>query len=251
MNFFVNDNQIIDEEIYIKGMDVNNIKNVLRYKENDELNVVCKSNNINYKAKIEEFSEETIKCRILSKYKLENCRLNIDIYQGLPKSDKMELIIQKCSELGVSKIIPTNMKRCVVKLSGKDEKKKIDRWNVIAEVAAKQSLRNDILQVTNIFDIKNVCENIDKYDIVLVAYEKEKQNSLKKEIENIKKINTNEDIKIGIVIGPEGGIEEQEVMDLIKCKAKSIGLGNRILRTETAPIVISSILMYELGDIGG
>lgn len=251
MNFFVNDNQIIDEEIYIKGMDVNHIKNVLRYKENDELNVVCKSNNINYKVEIKKISEETIKCKILSKYKIDNCKLYIDIYQGLPKSDKMELIIQKCSELGVSKIIPTNMKRCVVKLSGKDEKKKIDRWNVIAEVAAKQSLRNDILEVTNIFDIKNVCENIDKYDIVLVAYEKEKQNSLKKEIENIKKINSNEEIRIAVVIGPEGGIEEQEIMDLKKYKAKSIGLGNRILRTETAPIVISSILMYELGDIGG
>lgn len=251
MNFFVDKEQVIEEYIYINGMDVNHIKNVLRYKENDELNIVCRSNNINYKVKIEEISNVEIKCKILDKIQSKESNLIIDIYQGLPKADKMELIIQKCSELGVSKIIPVNMKRCVVNLQGKDEKKKIDRWNKIAEVAAKQSLRSDILEVTNIFEIKDVCESINNYDIVLVAYEKENDNFIKREIENVKKKNINSKLKIAVIIGTEGGIEEKEVSELINSGAKSISLGNRILRTETAPIVISSILMYELGDIGG
>ncbi len=250
MNFFVNKNQVNENKIYIEGMDVNHIKNVLRHKEGDILNIVCKDLNLSYEAKIENFLEKQIECIVLNKKENIDKDLSIDIYQGLPKADKMETIIQKCSELGVDKIIPVSMKRCVVKLDKKDEEKKISRWQTISEVAAKQCQREDILKIENLINIETVCQNIEKYDIVLVAYEKENENYLKNEIENIKNIHKDK-ISLAVVIGPEGGLEDTEVEKLKENNAKIISLGKRILRTETAPIVVSTILMYELGDIGG
>lgn len=250
MNFFVEQEQIKDKKIYIKGMDVNHIKNVLRYKEDTVLNVVCKTTNINYKAKIEKFLENEIECEILEKIENIKKKVKIDIYQGLPKADKMELIIQKCSEIGVNKIVPVAMRRCVVKLDGKDATKKKERWQTIAEVAAKQCMRDDILEIEMVTSLKEVCKRIKDYDIVLVAYEKETNKYLKEELEKLKEKNT-EETTIAFVVGPEGGFEESEVQDLIDNGAKSVSLGKRILRTETAPIVVSTIIMYEIGDIGG
>lgn len=250
MNFFVEQEQIKNQKLYINGMDVNHIKNVLRYKEDTILNVVCKTTNINYRVKIEKFLENEIECEILEKLESTKSKVRIDIYQGLPKADKMELIIQKCSELGVNKIIPVAMKRCVVKLEGKDAAKKKDRWQTIAEVAAKQCLRDDILEIEMVTNLKEVCKRIKEYDIVLVAYEKETNIYLKEELEKLKQKDT-EETTIAFVVGPEGGFEESEVQDLIDNGAKSVSLGKRILRTETAPIVVSTIIMYEIGDIGG
>ena len=159
----------------------------------------------------------------------------------------MEYIIQKCTELGIKEFTPLELKRSIVKIDSKNEEKKLKRWQSIAEVAAKQSKRNFIPKVNKIYNIKNIYEIIKNYDIVLVPYENEETNSLKKEISNIKKNN----IKIAVIIGPEGGFEENEILELKKLNAKIISLGKRILRTETVSIVISSILMYCLGDLGG
>lgn len=172
--------------------------------------------------------------------------ISISIVQGIPKADKMELIIQKCTELGVNCFIPLELKRCVAKIEGKDAIKKISRWQKIAEVASKQAIRDKIPVVEPKMKLDEFCKNLSDYDLVLVAYEKERTHTLKNVIlQNMQAKN------IAIVIGPEGGLEENEIQTLKDAGAKIISLGNRILRTETAPIVLSSILMYELGDIGG
>ena len=160
----------------------------------------------------------------------------------------MELIIQKSVELGADEITPVEMKRSVVKIDEKSKQKKIERWQKISEVAAKQSGRDKVPEINNISNIKNICNLIDKYDIVLLAYENEKENTLKSELIKLKNKN---DLKIGVIIGPEGGLEEQEVDLLEKAGAKVVTLGNRILRTETVALVVTGIIMYELENLEG
>ena len=162
----------------------------------------------------------------------------------------MELIIQKCVELGIKEITPVEMKRCVAKIDDKSKTKKIERWQKIAETAAKQCKRDVIPKVNNVINIKNICNLIQEYDIVLLAYENEEKNTLKEEINKLKE-NKIENIKIGVIIGPEGGIDKNEVELLKVSGAKVITLGKRILRTETVAFILTSILMYELGDLGG
>ena len=245
--FFVNNKQIKQNLIEIINEDVNHIKNVLRLEEDTLIQI--SDGKQNYISKIITIEKDKVICEIVEELENENeAKVQIDIYQGLPKSDKMEYIIQKCTELGVNQYFPVSMKRSIVKLSGKDEEKKILRWQKIAEGAAKQSGRDVIPKVFNIQNINNVCNNIENYDIVLVAYELEKEKSLKQELQKIK---VNNDAKIAILIGPEGGIEEEEINLLKKNGAKIISLGKRILRTETVALVVSSIIMYEFNELGG
>ena len=157
----------------------------------------------------------------------------------------MELIIQKSVELGVNKIIPVDMKRCVVRLKDKDQIKKVERWQKISEVASKQCGRGIIPEIGQVIKIKEIVDRIGEYDIILVAYEKEENNYLKFEIGKLKKLEKDKK-KIAIVIGPEGGLEEEEVKQLQENGAKVITLGKRILRTETVALNMISILMYEL-----
>ena len=194
---------------------------------------------------------ENVICEIFKKIdETSESNICIHIFQGLPKADKMELIIQKCVELGVKEITPVNMERCIVKLDNKSENKKIERWQKISEVASKQSGRDVITKINNINKLEDICNLISKYDILLVAYENENKNSLKQEIEKLKSKNK-ENLKIGILIGPEGGISREEIEKLLEAEAKTITLGKRILRTETVAFVMTSILQYELGDLGG
>lgn len=247
--FFVNNNQVNGEKIKIIGSDVNHIKNVLRKKEGDALTICNTANKKDYLCEISKISDIEIECKIKEK-SVGNAESNVHvtIIQGLPKSDKMELVIQKSVELGVYDIIPIEMKRCIVKLNDKERQKKITRWQKISEVAAKQCGRNIIPKINPIANIKNICNLITEYDIVLVAYENEKVNTLKNELQKIKEKNSNEimDIRIAILIGPEGGIAEEEVELLKSIGTKIITLGNRILRTETVALNVLSIIMYEL-----
>lgn len=137
------------------------------------------------------------------------------------------------------------MERCVVKLNDKDKIKKKDRWQKISEVAAKQSGRNIIPEIKDVESIKEICQNFDKYDKILVAYEKEKENSLKHELKKLKEKGKKE-LKIGVLIGPEGGIAQEEIEILKDNNAKIITLGKRILRTETVALNVLSNIMYEL-----
>ena len=159
----------------------------------------------------------------------------------------MELIIQKGTELGVTNFIPVKFNRCIVKIDKKDENKKIDRWQKIAEVASKQSGRDFVPNVKKVIGINEICDIINKYDIVFLAYELENNNFIKNELSKLN--GTKEQYNIAIIIGPEGGLEEREVKILETSGAKVVSLGKRILRTETASMQMVSIIMYELEDI--
>lgn len=240
--FFIDDNQIKDNMIKIQGTDVNHIINVLRLKINDEIQICNQNTSENYIAQIVEHNKENVICKITEKIdKSVEANINITIYQGLPKADKMELIIQKVTEIGVKKIVPVSMERSIVKLNEKDEQKKIQRWQKIAEVAAKQSKRDIIPTIENIIKINELYDLINEYDLFIVAYEEEKQITLKQILKENKTAKN-----IGILIGPEGGIDSKEIENLKQKNATIVTLGSRILRTETAPIVISSNIIYEL-----
>lgn len=243
--FFVKTEQINQPYIYIKNEDVNHIKNVLRKKVEDKIEVCNQETGDAYLCEIEQLDDNEILTKIIEKLNETETNIKIDIYQGLPKAEKMELIIQKSVELGVNSIIPVSLKRCVVKLEGKDQNKKIERWQKIAESAAKQCGRNIIPKIENIIKIKQFEELSKNYDSLIVAYENEKEYTLKQEIQKIKQSNKKE-LKIAIVIGPEGGLAEEEIETLKNYGANIVTLGKRILRTETVALNILSILMYEL-----
>ncbi|MEF2931827.1 MAG: 16S rRNA (uracil(1498)-N(3))-methyltransferase [Clostridia bacterium] len=242
--FFVKENQINNDKIHILGEDVNHIANVLRMKKEDEVQICNQETGENYITKIISFSKDEIECEIVKKI-IETVESNVDItlFQGIPKFDKMELIIQKNTEVGVKKIVPVLMERTVVKLDEKTANKKIERWQKIAEVAAKQSMRDIIPEIENIIKLQDITKQ--DYDVVLVAYENEEKNMLKQEL---KKLQGKDRYKIAIVIGPEGGISEKEIEILKNMGASFVSLGKRILRTETAGIVMSGNIMYELED---
>ena len=245
--FFIDQEQVKEDKIKIIGNDVNHIKNVLREKVGNKLTICNTYDMKDYLCEITKLDEECVECQI--KETLENnveSNIKVTIMQGLPKADKMELIIQKSVELGVFDITPIEMKRCVVKLNEKDKQKKIQRWQKISEVAAKQCGRNIIPSINSIINIKNVCNLLNEYDIVLLAYENEKETTLKQVLNEIKQSYNQKEIKIAIIIGPEGGIAPDEVGILKENGAKSITLGKRILRTETVALNVLSVIMYEL-----
>ena len=242
--FFIKENQIQNNQITIIGEDVNHIKNVIRKQIGDIIEICNQDNEKSYKCEIEKIEEKQITTKIIEELKAQESNIKVDIFQGLPKAEKMELIIQKSVELGANAIIPVNMKRCVVKLDSESEEKKIERWQKISESAAKQCGRNNIPEVKHLVNIKDICNKIKDYDAMIVAYENEKENTLKQELTKLK--NKQKNLKIGIVIGPEGGLEENDVKLLKESGAKIITLGHRILRTETVALNMLSIIMYEL-----
>lgn len=244
--FFVESNKINNNKIVIDTDDVNHIKNVLRKNIGDNIIICDYERKQNYECKIEEIEKKYIICEIISQIESKSeSNIQIDVFQGLPKADKMELIIQKGTELGVNSFVPVKFKRSIVKIEEKDILKKINRWQKIAEVAAKQSGRDMIPLVKNVENIKNICQLFKNYDIVLVAYEDEQKNSLNKILKELEK-RTNKLINIAIVIGPEGGIDESEIEQFKDAGANIITLGKRILRTETVCLAMVAIINYEL-----
>ena len=244
--FFVSNKQIKNNtNIEITGTDVNHIKNVLRKNISDKIVICDKDLGKDYLCEIINIGEN-IQCKIIDKLE-ESVESNIfvSIFQGMPKADKMELIIQKSVELGVYDITPVEMKRCVVKIKENDRNKKIERWQKISEVAAKQSGRNYVPVINNILNVNQICEEFENYDIVLVAYENEKENTLKEQLKILKEKEV-DNLKIAVVIGPEGGIDEKEINVFKENGAKIITLGKRILRTETVALNVLSNIMYEL-----
>ena len=219
--FFVKTSQIKEENIYINGTDFNHISNVLRLKVGEQITIGNMDTGENYLCEILKFDKEKVTTKIIEKLKEQKeIKLEIHILQGIPKSDKMELIIQKSVELGVSKIIPIQMDRSIVKLNEKDEKKKNDRWNKIAESAAKQCERDIIPEVSMSIKTDNIETIKNDYDIIIVAYEKEKNNTIKDVLKEIKK--KNKPAKIAIIIGPEGGISDREIQLLENMDAKIV-----------------------------
>lgn len=242
--FFVEENQIENDKINIIGEDVKHISSVLRMQKGEQILIGSKETLETYITEIEQIEKEKVVAKIIEKYDTQTeSNVEIDLYQGLPKADKMELIIQKTTEIGISKVIPVDMVRCIVKLDEKDAKKKIERWQKVAEGAAKQSKRSKIPEIKNKIKIKDLENIISQYDAFIVAYEEENEVTLKQEL---KKLKEQEKYKIGILVGPEGGITKEEIEKLTSYNAKVVTLGKRILRTETAPIVLTSNIIYEL-----
>lgn len=240
--FYVKNNQVNSKTISIIGDDVKHIRNVLRHKIDDELEI-CDESGFRYLTKIKEFSENEILLEIVEQTdKNTEMPVKIDLYQGLPKSDKMDLIVQKTTELGVSKIIPVMTERVIVKLEKGNESKKIERWNKIAAEAAKQSGRQLIPVVENVANLEKIVEKLSKYDIVIVPFECEKDSTLKNILKNVK----NKIENIAVVIGPEGGFSEKDIATLERSlNVIKVSLGKRILRTETAGLATIAMLLYE------
>ena len=237
-NFFVNSNDINDNFAKISGEDYNHIRNVLRMKIGTKILINDKEKSNSYLAEIQEIGAKEIICKVIEKMESNEMSVNVTLFQGIPKSDKMEYIIQKSVELGVSEIVPTEMKNCVAKIN--NEENKLKRWNKISETAAKQSKRSIIPKVESKISFDDLLNKIKEFDLVIVAYENEKHTSLKDVLQNCKCVKN-----IAIIIGPEGGIDTKELNLLEDNGAQVASLGKRILRTETAPIAMLSMILYE------
>jgi 16S rRNA (uracil1498-N3)-methyltransferase len=243
-HFFVNAGQVTNEILTITGDDVNHMKNVLRMRVGEAF-TAADDQGVFYRCEIETLEKQEITAKILWKEQgSSELSSKIYLFQGLPKSDKMELIIQKAVELGAFEIIPVATKRTIVKLDAKKEASKIKRWQAIAEGAAKQSGRMLIPQISEVKTFKEALEMAKALDINVIPYECARGMDGTREIFNsIKK-----GMSVGIFIGPEGGFEESEVEAAKEQGIHPVTLGKRILRTETAGLTTLSILMYLLEE---
>ncbi|MBQ8300792.1 MAG: 16S rRNA (uracil(1498)-N(3))-methyltransferase [Clostridia bacterium] len=243
--FFVTQDKITDNQIIIDTEDVSHISRVLRLEIGDSI-TVCDGRGTDYEAEISEMEQKRIICSITEKNP-SNSEPNIEVtlFQGLPKASKMEYIIQKTTELGISKIVPVKLSRCVVKIDNKkDEAKKLDRWQKISEAAAKQSGRGVVPEICPIMTLDEVIKASKDFDLFFVPYECEEQKTLKEILLSKPDVKT-----VGFVIGPEGGFDLSETEKLHQSGIETVTLGKRILRTETAGEAVLAMTMYEIGDI--
>ncbi len=242
--FFIEDGIDSGQDIHIGGKDYNHIKNVLRMKRGEEV-LISDGQDREYLCAIEDYTEDEVIVSI--KDIMGTSRelpAKITLFQGLPKGDKMEQIIQKTVELGVYEIVPVSMKRSVVKLDGKKADKKVERWNSIALSAAKQSKRGIIPEVKELMTFKEAVKTASHMDACLVPYENaEGIEGARKLVDSMK-----DKKSIGIFIGPEGGFDEEEIAYALEAGAQTLTLGRRILRTETAGMTMMSILMFALEE---
>lgn len=243
-----------DKTLYIDGEDVKHISKVLRYGQGDEIEV-CDSNGHEYICRIESVDKTRIDLSIVDEVDINReSRIRVSLYQGVPKSTKMDIILQKLTEAGVDEIVLVNTKRSVVNIKGDKADKKFDRWERIIYEAAKQSKRGLIPKLRGILSFKEALEDMGKNDINICPYEVEKSLGIKEALQTgqVKKILENKDeVRVGIFIGPEGGFAEEENEMVKAAGIASVTMGPRIFRTETASIVATAITLYELGDIGG
>lgn len=229
----------------IEGEDVKHISKVLRYKIGEKLEI-CDSDNNEFICEITNIDKSTVELDILEKVDIKReSDLKIKLYQGLPKGPKMEMILQKLTEVGVDEIILVQTKRSVAKVDDKKEDKKLERWERIIYEAAKQSKRGKIPKLRGVLSFKEALADMKNNDFNIAPYENERTKSIKQAIKGLD-INN-----IGIFVGPEGGFDEEEIEHIESIKGQSVSLGPRILRTETASVVASSIVLYELSDLGG
>ena len=241
-HFFVTPDQVKGDLIFVGGSDVNHMKNVLRMRIDEEV-TISDGNNRQYLCKIKEYDNEEAILHIVEEMNTDTeLPSRIYLFQGLPKQDKMELIVQKCVELGVYQVVPVATKRCVVKLDDKKAKKKVERWQQIAESAAKQAGRGFIPEVHEVMSFKQALDYSKELDVVLIPYElAEGMEETKNLIQSIRPGQS-----VGVYIGPEGGFEREEIEYAMENGAKAITLGKRILRTETAGLTTLSVLMFHL-----
>ncbi len=244
--FFTPSEYVFGDYAKIIGDDVKHIYKVLRLSEGEEV-VLNDCNGTEYLAKINEVTKSEVTLDIVKKLDLNNeSNIEIILFQGMPKAQKMDLIVQKGTELGITKFVPLITDRVDVKLKG--DFKKLDRLNRIALEACKQSKRSIIPRVLEPIKINDLIKEIKEFDLLIVPYENKEDFGIKSLMKDLDK---NSIKRIGIVVGPEGGFEEAEIEKLKTEGAYIITLGKRILRTETAGFVATSLIQYELGDLGG
>jgi 16S rRNA (uracil1498-N3)-methyltransferase len=249
--FFIEPHNITEMEGKIIGDDVKHIYKVLRLSEGEEV-VLNNCEGVEYLGEIKNITKNEVIVSIIKKLDINNeSAVKVYLYQGLPKGQKMDLIVQKGTELGVVEFIPTITARVDVKLKG--EFKKLDRLNRIALEASKQSKRSVIPQVKEVIDFDEALSQLKEMDLVIIPYENAEDFGIKSLINHLKNENKNlNKIKnIGVLIGPEGGFEEKEINSLKEQGFYIVTLGNRILRTETAGFTATALIQYELGDLGG
>lgn len=242
--FFVEKEQIKDSTIEIVGSDVKHIKDVIRLRIEEEIEI--SSNGITYSCEIQSISKDKIIAKIIDKKKGTNeSPIELILYQGLAKGSKMDEIIQKGTEVGIKEFYPVATHRSIVKIKDiKKEESKVERWNSIADEAAKQSKRDFLPKVQNVISFDEMIILLKDEKNIIVPYEDEKANGIKSKLQAI------DDGNIHIIIGPEGGFEPYEIEKLKSIGAEIVTLGPRILRTETAGVVAATIVLYELGDLG-
>jgi 16S rRNA (uracil1498-N3)-methyltransferase len=238
--FFIANENIHKNNIIIEGEDVQHISKVLRLREGDKI-VLCDQQGTDYNVTIQEISKHKVVTSIVDK---EPSRgepaIEVVLYQGIPKSTKMDLIIQKCTEMGITRVVPVVTARTVVKLeSEKDEAKKVARWTKIAEEAAKQSARGIIPKIDMPMTLAQAFKDSSQMDIVLIPYELEKERSVKAALQG------KTPKSIGFFVGPEGGFESSEVERAKESGLLPVTLGDRIMRTETAGFAMLTCIMYE------
>ncbi|MDD2497638.1 MAG: 16S rRNA (uracil(1498)-N(3))-methyltransferase [Desulfitobacteriaceae bacterium] len=244
--FFVESDQVENGIITIAGTDVHHIGKVLRLKAGDLVEVADGIGNV-YQAELQSVSVTSAVFKILST-QLSRSEPEVEVYllQGLPKGEKFDFIIQKCTEIGIKKIIPITTERSIVKLTPEKGEKRLKRWQRIASEAAKQSGRGSVPEVYPVMEMGQAIEMLPPGTVIIMPWEGEREISLKKVLTNVKPGSS-----VALVIGPEGGFAQEEVVSAQKAGAQVVSLGPRILRTETAGMVTLAIVLYELGDLGG
>ena len=244
--FFIQPEDITENDILITDeQDINHIKNVLRMRQGEKIALCCEASGKEYICSVEELGEGGIRARIEDiNGQSRELPVRITLFQGLPKGDKMELIIQKAVELGAAEIVPVAMKRSVVKLDAKKAAKKVQRWNEIAKSAAKQAKRTLIPEVKPVMSWREAVEYGKSLEMLLLPYEDAEGIGHSREVLASMKGRQS----LGIYIGPEGGFQEEEVAQAEEAGAQTITLGHRILRTETAGMAVLSILMFMLEE---
>lgn len=238
--FFVSRENIFKDGIAIEGDDVQHISRVLRLEEGDKI-VLCDQKGTDYTVAIESISKHSIRTTIIDKEPSKGePSIDVVLYQGVPKSTKMDLIIQKCTEMGITRIVPVMTARTVVKLeSQKDEAKKVARWTKIAEEAAKQSKRGIVPKIEMPMTLEKALQDSKTIDLALIPYELEKETSVKAALQ------TKEPHSVGFFVGPEGGFDTFEIDKAKQNGVIPVTLGNRIMRTETAGFAILTCIMYQ------
>lgn len=229
-----NDNIINLNNVLIRDKnDLNHLKNVFRVKSNDKIRAV--DGEKEYFLNVVEVDKKEIICEVLEEREdTFSKKIEIHIALGILKNDKMNLAIQKLTEIGVEKIIPYSSKRCVVKLNEKKEK-----WDLISKEALKQCQGIKFLKIEETTVLEKI--ELETYDLIIVPYEADRECTLKSVLSKLER----KPKKILYIIGPEGGFEESEIDYLKKRKGLIVTLGNRILRAETAAVVVGGVLLNE------
>lgn len=239
-NFYITKDMIHGSLAVIDNEEARHIKNVLRMKKGDEL-VLCDGEGNFHEAVIAKLDEKSVEAEIIRSYTAETePKIKITLYQGVPKNPKLETIVQKATEVGVVRVVPVDTVRAVAKI---DKEAKIDRLRKIAKEAAKQSKRAIVPEVSSVMSFKDAIDEASEADIKIIAYENEKEVSVKETLQKA------DGTSVALIIGPEGGFEEKEIEYAKSMGITSVSLGKRILRTETAGLCVSAVILYEKGEM--